>query len=170
MDLMLWNVALTGVLALVSWFAKTMWAEQQRLNILLNRTREEVARDYVTKTEVHADINRVIQRLEQLDAKLDRLMERKGETMDPASVTLAIGAATKAFSMLKRGFEIGRDIESMHGDIQKWMGASAQIAAIEKTTKNPSVITRLLTGSDNIEAMATQAVLARKQLEQQRYD
>jgi peptidoglycan LD-endopeptidase CwlK len=90
--------------------------------------------------------------------------------MDPASVTLAIGAATKAFSMLKRGFEIGRDIESMHGDIQKWMGASAQIAAIEKTTKNPSVITRLLTGSDNIEAMATQAVLARKQLEQQRYD
>jgi hypothetical protein len=66
---MLWNVALTGVLALVSWFAKTMWAEQQRLNILLNRTREEVARDYVTKAEVHADINRVIQRLEQLDAK-----------------------------------------------------------------------------------------------------
>jgi hypothetical protein len=78
MDLMLWNVALTGVLALVSWFAKTMWAEQQRLNILLNRTREEVARDYVTKAEVHADINRVMQRLEQLDAKLDRLMERKG--------------------------------------------------------------------------------------------
>jgi hypothetical protein len=78
MDLMLWNLALTGALGLVSWFAKTMWAEQQRLNILLNRTREEVARDYVTKAEVHADINRVIQRLEQLDAKLDRLMERKG--------------------------------------------------------------------------------------------
>jgi hypothetical protein len=35
--------------------------------------------------------------------------------MDPASVTLAIGAASKAFSMLKRGFEVGRDIESMHG-------------------------------------------------------
>jgi hypothetical protein len=90
--------------------------------------------------------------------------------MDPASVTLAIGAASKAFSMLKRGFEIGRDIESMHGDIQKWMGASAQIAAIEKTTKNPSAITRLLTGAGNIEAMATQAVLARKQIEAQRYE
>lgn len=74
---MLWNVGLTGALGLVSWFAKTMWAEQQRLNILLNRTREEVARDYVTKAEVHADINRVITRLEMLDAKLDRLMERK---------------------------------------------------------------------------------------------
>ena len=75
-DLVLWNVALTGALTLVSWFAKTMWAEQQRLNILLNRTREEVARDYVTKAEVHADINRVMHRLEQLDSKLDRLMER----------------------------------------------------------------------------------------------
>jgi hypothetical protein len=90
--------------------------------------------------------------------------------MDPASVTLAIGAASKAFSMLKRGFEIGHDIESMHGDIQKWMGASAQIHAIEKATKNPSIVTRLLSGSDNIEAVATQVVLARKQLEAQRYD
>jgi hypothetical protein len=76
MDLILWNVGLTGALALVGWFARTMWAEVQRLNILLNRTREEVARDYVTKQEVHADINRVITRLEALDAKIDRLMER----------------------------------------------------------------------------------------------
>jgi len=76
MDLILWNVGLTGALALVGWFARTMWAEVQRLNILLNRTREEVARDYVTKQEVHADINRVITRLEALDTKIDRLMER----------------------------------------------------------------------------------------------
>lgn len=77
MDLMLWNIALTGALGLVSWFARTMWAEQQRLSILLNRTREEIAKEYVTKVEVHNDINRVIDRLEALDAKLDRLMERK---------------------------------------------------------------------------------------------
>lgn len=76
MDMMLWNVLLTGALGLISWLAKTMWAEQQRLAILLNRTREEVAKEYVTKAEVHADINRVIDRLEALDAKLDRLMER----------------------------------------------------------------------------------------------
>ena len=76
MDLMLWNIGLTAALALIGWFAQTMWAEVQRLNILLNRTREEVARDYVTKQEVHADINRVIQRLEALDTKLDRMMER----------------------------------------------------------------------------------------------
>jgi hypothetical protein len=58
MELMLWNAALTGALALVGWFARTMWAEVQRLNILLNRTREEVARDYVTKQEVNTDMNR----------------------------------------------------------------------------------------------------------------
>jgi hypothetical protein len=45
-----------------------------------------------------------------------------------------------------------------------------RLQRLKKTTKNPSIITRLLTGSDNIEAIATQAVLARKQLEQQRYD
>ncbi len=77
MDLMVWNIILTAALGLVSWFAKTMWAEQQRLSILLNRTREEMAKEYVTKAEVHADINRVITRLESLDAKLDRLMERQ---------------------------------------------------------------------------------------------
>jgi hypothetical protein len=79
MDLMLWNVALTAALGLVSWFARTMWGEQQRLSILLNRTREEVAKEYVTKAEVHADINRVINRLEALDAKLDRLLESKAK-------------------------------------------------------------------------------------------
>ena len=77
MDLMLWNILLTVAIGFVSWFAKTMWAEQQRLSILLNRTREEMAKEYVTKAEVHADINRVIDRLEALYAKLDRLMERK---------------------------------------------------------------------------------------------
>jgi hypothetical protein len=74
---MLWNILLTVALGFVGWFAKTMWGEQQRLSILLNRTREEMAKEYVTKQEVHADINRVITRLEALDAKLDRLMERQ---------------------------------------------------------------------------------------------
>ena len=73
--MMLWNIVLTAAFAAMSWFAKTMWAEQQRLSILLNRTREEIAKEYVTKAEVHNDINRVIDRLEALDAKLDRIME-----------------------------------------------------------------------------------------------
>jgi type II secretory pathway pseudopilin PulG len=76
MDLILWNIGLTAALALIGWFAQTLWAEVQRLNILLNRTREEVARDYVTKQEVHADINRVVTSIKSLDEKLDRLIDR----------------------------------------------------------------------------------------------
>ena len=77
MDMLFWNIILTGAVGLISWFAKTMWAEQQRLSILLNRTREEVAKEYVTKAEVHADINRVMDRLDSLDAKLDRFLENR---------------------------------------------------------------------------------------------
>ena len=77
MDMLFWNIILTGAVGLISWFAKTMWAEQQRLSILLNRTREEVAKEYVTKAEVHADINRVMDRLDALDAKLDRFLENR---------------------------------------------------------------------------------------------
>jgi len=75
MDMMLWNIALSAIIALISWFAKSMWDELQRQNILLNRTREEIAKEYVTKAEVHADINRVMDRLDALDAKIDRLIE-----------------------------------------------------------------------------------------------
>ena len=77
MDMMLWNIVLTGAFGLMTWFAKTMWAEQQRLSILLNRTREEVAKEYVTKAEVHNDINRIIDRIEALDTKLDRFLENR---------------------------------------------------------------------------------------------
>ena len=77
MEMMLWNIALTALIALISWFAKSLHEEVSRLNILLNRTREEVAKEYVTKAEVHADINRVMDRLDALDAKIDRLIESR---------------------------------------------------------------------------------------------
>lgn len=77
--MMLWNILLTGALGIAGWIVKTIWSEQQRLQVLLNRTREEVAKDYVTKVEVHADINRVLDRIEALDAKIDRLIERTGK-------------------------------------------------------------------------------------------
>ena len=80
--LILWNTGLTIIIGLISWAAKSkekefdeVKIEQQRISILLNRTREEVAKEYVTKTEVHADINRVLQSLAVLDAKIDRLVE-----------------------------------------------------------------------------------------------
>ena len=76
MEMIFWNSVLTFAFAMAGFFIKRQADEVTRLQILVNRTREEVAKEYVTKVEVHADINRVIQRLEALDAKLDRLMER----------------------------------------------------------------------------------------------
>jgi hypothetical protein len=73
----LWSSILTAALAGIGWYIRTYVSELQRLQILLNRTREEMAKEYVTKVEVHADINRVLDRLERLDEKLDRMMEVK---------------------------------------------------------------------------------------------
>ena len=82
---LLWNTGLTLLIGIVSWAAKQkereigdLKDEVQRLNILLNRTREEVAKEYVTKSEVHADINRVLESIKRLDDKLERLMEGVG--------------------------------------------------------------------------------------------
>ena len=77
MDALVWNIVLSAGLGLVSWILKEKSDELNRVTILLNRTREEVAKEYVTKVEVHADINRVLDRLDRLDEKLDRLMEIK---------------------------------------------------------------------------------------------
>ena len=78
MDL-LWSGALTAILGVLGFVLRNYIAELQRVQILLNRTREEIAKEYVTKVEVHADINRVLDRLDRLDEKLDRLMESKNK-------------------------------------------------------------------------------------------
>lgn len=75
MESLIWNTVLTVVLGLLGWTLKEKATEISRLGILINKTREEIAKEYVTKQEVHMDINRVLERLERLDAKLDRIME-----------------------------------------------------------------------------------------------
>ena len=75
MEVLIWNVVLSFASALIMFWIKQTVDEQRRIQILLNKTREEVAKEYVTKVEVHADINRVLDRLDRLDTKLDRLVE-----------------------------------------------------------------------------------------------
>lgn len=74
MEMMLWNALLTTLLGLVGWTLKTKSEEIDRLQILLNRTREEIAKEYVTKVDVHHDINRVLDRLDRLEGKLDAVI------------------------------------------------------------------------------------------------
>ena len=71
----LWIAGLTTVTSVMGWVLREKAAELQRVTILLNRTREEIAKDYVTKSEVHADINRVLDRIDKLGEKIDRIME-----------------------------------------------------------------------------------------------
>ena len=75
MDLMIWNVFLSFASAALMFWVKVSHDEVKRLSILLSKTREENAEKYVTKAEVHADINRVLDRIDKLGEKMDRFME-----------------------------------------------------------------------------------------------
>ncbi len=77
MEMTLWNALLTTLIGLLGWTLKTKSEEIDRLQILLNRTREEIAKEYVTKGDVHNDINRVLARLDRLDEKLDTFMKEQ---------------------------------------------------------------------------------------------
>ena len=74
---MLWNGALSLVVALILMWVKSSQDEVKRLSILLSKTREESAEKYVTKVEVHSDINRVLDRLDRLENKLDTFMREQ---------------------------------------------------------------------------------------------
>ena len=80
MDMMFWNLVLSLLIGVVGWILHEKTGELKRVTILLNRTREEMGKEYVTKVEVHADINRVLDRLDRLDEKLDRLMQPQQRT------------------------------------------------------------------------------------------
>ena len=73
---MLWTAALTAGMGLIGWVLKSAVDEMQRLNILLNKTREEMAKDYVTKADSSAVMGQIVARFDRIEEKIDRLMER----------------------------------------------------------------------------------------------
>ena len=73
---MLWTAALTAGLGLIGWVLKSAVDEMQRLNILLNKTREEMAKDYVTKADSTAVMGQIVARFDRIEEKIDRLMAR----------------------------------------------------------------------------------------------
>ena len=82
--------------------------------------------------------------------------------VDPVT---AIAAATSAFSLIKKGFDAGRDIESMYSDMGRWMGAVADIRHADQMVKNPSVFKKLFNGS-SIEQEAMDIFAAKKKAEE----
>jgi hypothetical protein len=72
-----WNIFITLVLAPVLYSIRQNTEESKRLDILLNKTREEIAREYVTKIELKNDFDVLISRIDKLGEKLDKLFEVK---------------------------------------------------------------------------------------------
>jgi len=76
MEHTIWNAVLSVGVSVVGFILKSVFDELKRLQVLINKTREEIAKEYVTKTQLDADINRIFDRLDRLEAKIDRLMEQ----------------------------------------------------------------------------------------------
>ena len=76
MDIQIWNAVLSVAMGAIGFIIKNVFDELKRLQILLNKTREEMPREYVTRTQLDADVNRIFDRLDRLEGKLDKLMEK----------------------------------------------------------------------------------------------
>ena len=72
----LWNVGLTAGFGFIIWWIKTHHEELKRVQILLNRTREELAKEYVTKTDSNQVLGQIMCKFDRIEEKLDRLVER----------------------------------------------------------------------------------------------
>jgi len=72
-----WNIFITLVLAPILYSIRQNASESKRIDILLNKTREELAKDYVTKQELKNDFDILINRIDKLGEKLDKLFEVK---------------------------------------------------------------------------------------------
>ena len=73
----MWNILITLVVAPLLYTIRGNTSENRRLDILLNKTREEMAKDYVTKVELEGDMERVFTTLNKIEEKLDKLFEVK---------------------------------------------------------------------------------------------
>ena len=84
--------------------------------------------------------------------------------IDPVT---ALAAATAAFTTIKKGFEVGRDVESMAGDLSRWMGAVSDIKKCEEYSKRPPLFKKLF-ASGSVEEEAMQTFMAKKKAEDMR--
>ena len=75
MEMMVWNVVLTAIVALLGFVVKEKLAELQRISVLLNRTREEMARDHITRAEFRADMAQLMERFDRIERKIDAMRE-----------------------------------------------------------------------------------------------
>ena len=72
----IWNLVMTVIIVPVGFLIRTVLSEQKRLDILVNKTREEIARDYATREQIEADFERVLTSIQKINEKIDRLQHK----------------------------------------------------------------------------------------------
>lgn len=73
---LLWNLMITFVLAPLGFLIRNLLSEQKRIDILVNKTREELAKEYVTREQIEADFERMMATMTRIDEKIDRLQSK----------------------------------------------------------------------------------------------
>ena len=79
MEMMVWNIILTGLVAMLGFMAKAKFDELGRLGILLNKTREEIARDHVTRAEMNTTVDKLGERFDSAFQRLERKLDEIGK-------------------------------------------------------------------------------------------
>ena len=74
--IMVWNIVITLIMAIIGFFLKEKFSEIQRISILVNRTREEIARDSVTQAELNKILDHIDSRFNKLEDKINQLIAR----------------------------------------------------------------------------------------------
>lgn len=71
-SMMFWNIILTLVIAPAFWLFRSLLAEVKRIDILLNKTREE----YSTRSDLRDNMQRVMEALHRVEDKLDKVLQK----------------------------------------------------------------------------------------------
>lgn len=79
----------------------------------------------------------------------------------------ALATATSAFNLIKKGFEVGRDVESMGSDLGRWMGAMSDLKKADEYAKKPPLFKKIF-NAGSVEEEAMQAFMAKKKAEDMR--
>jgi len=73
---MIWNAILSLACGSFIWWMRGVSTKIDDNRKLLSRTREEVAKEYALKDDVEKDLNKIMDRFDRVENKLDNLMER----------------------------------------------------------------------------------------------
>ena len=70
------NIILTIFVLPLGFLVLSILWEQKRIDIIINKTREEIAKDYVTRESMEATFERLMDSIDKIDEKIDRLQQR----------------------------------------------------------------------------------------------